>query len=69
MMIQKETKFTLEIIEANKKLVGVNTHRANKIVADGLNKGLIKNLNLSKILNLNLSFQVILGSIFYVIKI
>jgi len=29
------------LIEANKKLVGVNTHRANKIVADGLNKGLM----------------------------
>ena len=38
----RKLKFTLEIIEANKKLVGVNTHRANKIVADGLNKGLIK---------------------------
>ena len=38
---KRKLKFTLEIIEANKKLVGVNTHRANKIVADGLNKGLI----------------------------
>ena len=38
---KRKLKFTLEIIEANKKLIGVNTHRANKIVADGLNKGLI----------------------------
>ena len=38
---KRKLKFTLEIIEANKKLVGVNTHRANKIVADGLNRGLI----------------------------
>ena len=39
---KRKLKFTLEIIQAHKKLVGVNTHRANKIVADGLNKGLIK---------------------------
>ena len=38
---KRKLKFTLEIIEANKRLIGVNTHRANKIVADGLNRGLI----------------------------
>ena len=38
---KRKLKYGLEIIKAKKNLVGVNTHRANKIVADGLNKGLI----------------------------
>ena len=32
----RKLKFTLEMIKVNKKLVGVNTHRANKIVEHGL---------------------------------
>ena len=39
---KRKLKFTLEMIESNKRMVGVNTHRANKIVFDGLNKNLIK---------------------------
>ena len=38
----RKLKFTLEMIKVNKLLIGVNTHRANKIVFDGLNKNLIK---------------------------
>ena len=38
---KRKLKYGLEIIKTRKNLVGVNTHRANKIVADGLNKGLI----------------------------
>ena len=33
---KRKLKFTLEIIEAEKKMVGVNTHRANRIVQHGL---------------------------------
>ena len=33
---KRKLKFTLEIIEAQKKMVGVNTHRANRIVQHGL---------------------------------
>ena len=38
---KRKLKFTLEIIKAKKKYVGVNTHRANKIVNHGLENKLI----------------------------
>ena len=38
----RKLKYTLEIIETKKKMIGVNTHRANEIVLHGLNKKLIK---------------------------
>ena len=38
---KRKLKFTLEIIKANKRYVGVNTHRANKIVNHGLENKLI----------------------------
>ena len=41
---KRKLKYTLEIIKANKKLVGVNTHLANKIVDHGLKSNLIKEL-------------------------
>ena len=34
---KRKLKYTLEIIKVKNKLVGVNTHFANKIVAEGLN--------------------------------
>ena len=37
----RKLKFTLEMIKTKKKLVGVNTHRANRIVEHGLKNGLI----------------------------
>ncbi len=37
----RKLKYTLEIIKVNKKLIGVNTHRANRIVEHGLNNKLI----------------------------
>lgn len=47
---KRKLKYTLEIIKAKKKLVGVNTHFANKIVNHALNNNLIKELkNLNKI--------------------
>ncbi len=41
---KRKLKYGLEIIKAQKKLVGVNTHMANKIVSHGLSKNLIKEL-------------------------
>ena len=41
---KRKLKFTLEMIKSNNRMIGVNTHRANKIVLDGLNKRLIKEM-------------------------
>ena len=46
----RKLKYTLEIIKVNKSLIGVNTHRANKIVEHGLNNKLISDFkNIKKI--------------------
>ena len=39
---KRKLKFTLEMIKVNKKLIGVNTHRANRIVEHALKNKLIK---------------------------
>ena len=39
---KRKLKFTLEMIKTNKKLVGINTHRANRIVQHGLENKLFK---------------------------
>ena len=41
---KRKLKFTLEMINSNGRMIGVNTHRANKIVLDGLKKNLIKEI-------------------------
>ena len=41
---KRKLKYGLEIIKAKKNLVGVNTHKANKIVRHGLSNNLIKEL-------------------------
>jgi sugar fermentation stimulation protein A len=41
----RKLKYTLEIIEANKSKVGVNTHSTNKIVKHALQNNLIKEFN------------------------
>ena len=41
---KRKLKYTLEIIEVKKNLVGVNTHLANKIVSHGLSNNLIDEL-------------------------
>ena len=41
---KRKLKYGLELIKAQKNLVGVNTHIANKIVNHGLNNNLIKEL-------------------------
>ena len=47
----RKLKFTLEMIKVNQRLIGINTHRANRIVEHALKNNLIqefKNLNLIK---------------------
>ena len=44
---KRKLKFTLEMIKANNKLIGVNTHRANRIVEHGLNNKLFKEFKFS----------------------
>ena len=39
---KRKLKFTLEMIKSNNKIVGVNTHRANRIVEHGLKNKLFK---------------------------
>ena len=39
---KRKLKFTLEMIKSNRKITGVNTHRANRIVEHGLKNKLIK---------------------------
>ena len=41
---KRKLKYTLEIIKTKKKLVGVNTHFANKIAFHGLSNNLIKEI-------------------------
>ena len=38
----RKLKFTLEMIRKNQRIIGVNTHRANRIVEHGLNNKLLK---------------------------
>ena len=41
---KRKLKYTLEIVEIDKKLVGINTHLTNKIVLEALNQKKIKKL-------------------------
>ena len=41
---KRKLKFSLEVIKTRKNLVGINTHRANKITQNGLENNLIKEL-------------------------
>ena len=45
---KRKLKYTLQIIKAKKKLVGVNTHLANKIVYHALSNNLINELKNSE---------------------
>ena len=42
--LKRKLKYTLQIIEVNKKKIGINTHSTNKIVLDALKKSRIKEL-------------------------
>ena len=54
---KRKLKYGLEIIKAQKKLVGVNTHMANKIVQHGLSNNLIKELKNSDTINSEVFFN------------
>ena len=54
---KRKLKYGLEIIKAKKNLVGVNTHRANKIVYHGLNNNLIKELKNNDKINSEVFFD------------
>ncbi len=54
---KRKLKYTLEIIKARGKLVGVNTHFANKIVEHGLYNNLIKEMKNSKIIKPEVFFN------------
>ena len=45
---KRKLKFTLEMIKSNKIIIGVNTHRANRIVEHGLKNKLFKEFSLIK---------------------
>ena len=54
---KRKLKFTLEMIEVNKKLIGVNTHRANRIVEHGLKNKLINDFNKIKSIKSEFKFS------------
>ena len=54
---KRKLKFTLEIIEAEKKMVGVNTHRANRIVEHGLNNKLFEEFKSVKMIKPEFKFS------------
>ena len=54
---KRKLKYTLEIIKAKNKLVGVNTHFANKIAYHGLSNNLIKEVANNNIIKPEVSFN------------
>ena len=54
---KRKLKFTLEIIKANNKLIGVNTHRANRIVEHGLKNKLFKEFKSIKLIKPEFKFS------------
>jgi len=53
----RKLKFTLEIIKVKKKLIGVNTHRANRIVEHGLKNKLIDEFKKEKLIKSEFKFS------------
>jgi len=53
----RKLKYTLEIIKVNKKLIGINTHRANRIVEHGLKNKLFKEFKSIKIIKPEFKFS------------
>ena len=54
---KRKLKYTLEIIKSKKKLVGVNTHRANRIVEDGLKNKLFEEFKSVKMIKPEFKFS------------
>jgi len=53
----RKLKYTLEIIKINQKLIGINTHRANRIVEHGLKNKLFKEFKSTKIIKREFKFS------------
>ena len=53
----RKLKYTLEIIKVKKKLIGVNTHRANRIVEHGLKNKLIDEFKKEKLIKPEFKFS------------
>ena len=53
----RKLKYTLEIIKKEKALIGVNTHRANKIVQHGLENNLINEFKKIKLIKPEFKFS------------
>ena len=54
---KRKLKYTLEIIKVKKKLVGVNTHFANKIAYHGLSNNLVKEISNNDIIKPEVFFN------------
>ena len=54
---KRKLKFTLEMIKVNKRIIGVNTHRANRIVEHGLNNKLFKEFKSIKLIKAEFKFS------------
>ncbi len=53
----RKLKYTLEVIKVNKKLVGVNTHRANRIAEHGLKNKLFNEFKKIKLIKPEFKFS------------
>ena len=53
----RKLKYTLEIIKVNKSMIGVNTHRANRIVEHGLKNKLINEFKKVKLIKPEFKFS------------
>ena len=53
----RKLKYTLEIIKVNKSMIGVNTHRANRIVEHGLKNKLINEFKKIKLIKPEFKFS------------
>ncbi len=54
---KRKLKYTLEMIKVKKRIIGVNTHRANRIVEDALNNKLIDEFKLIKNIKAEFKFS------------
>ena len=54
---KRKLKYTLEIIKSKNKLIGVNTHRANRIVEHGLNNKLFEEFKSVKMIKPEFKFS------------
>ena len=53
----RKLKYTLEIIRVNKSLIGVNTHRANRITQHGLKNKLFNEFKKIKLIKAEFKFS------------